>query len=160
MPLFGRRSPATQPLTLIPSPRPADPETVLLQRLERYVLERVAHGETPVVVAIPAHRQHLRERFADLEIEDAFLGLDAVECLRRITVDGMPDEHRLSLLTSGLLRGGHEGVGLACAEMRLVLHQQGHAAAAQHLEHLWNQLRNESARAEAANPPPRRRRAA
>jgi hypothetical protein len=139
---------------------PFEHDAVLYARLERYVLDGVAAGEHVVVIATSEHRQQLRDRLVDLGKEDAVLGLDAEECLRRLLVDGLPDAQRFALLTTGLLRSRGEAVAVACGEMMTVLRCHGQAGAERHLDALWRQVRLPDAGAEGCNPPPGRRLAA
>lgn len=154
MPLFGRRDPATPSSIPLPEARTEDGALSVLHRLERFVVDRLAHGETPVVVASADHRHRLRERLTDRHLDDGFLGLDAEQCLQRISTGGRADERRFEMLADGPLGGHLEAIALAVAEMLQVLHRHGDVPAAEHLEQVWSRYRDAEARAEAANPPP------
>ena len=144
MALFRRRPPATSPHT--PAHRPDhtvhfyDADEVLMARVEQYVVEGARLGETTVVIATPVHRQMLRERLAAWELEDAFLGLDAQECLDRFMVDGLPDPHLFDLTIGTLVRDTAKGGARAFGEMVSLLWQAENIAGTLALEELWNGL--------------------
>ena len=120
-------------------------DDALIGLLEQYVVDGARRGETTVVIATPHHRAMLRERLASWELEDAFLGLDAQDCLDRFMVDGLPDPY-LFELTIGTLVRDRAGTGMrAFGEMVSLLWEQDNVEGTLQLEELWNGLQREVA---------------
>lgn len=137
-----RRRPPTQPAA---SPHEHavhfyDADEVLIAKLETYVVEGARRGETTIIIATPVHRQMLRERLAAWELEDAFLGLDAQECLDRFMRDGLPDPHLFDLTIGALVRDKAQHGMRAFGEMVSLLWQAENIAGTLALEELWNGL--------------------
>ena len=141
MPLFRRRP---RNPSAASSPEHAvhfyDEDEVLIARLEQYGVEGARLGETIVVIATPVHRQMLRDRLAAWQLEDAFLGLDAQDCLDRFMVDGLPDPHLFELTIGTLVRDRAKGGLRAFGEMVSLLWQAENIAGTLALEELWNGL--------------------
>lgn len=124
-----------------------DRDEELVLRLEDYVLEGVALGETVIVIATPEHRRALRERLEphglDLWVaEGRYVEFDAAETLRRFLADGMPDPDLFQMAVGTVVRRAcGEGRRMrAYGEMVALLWAEGSTAAALALEDLWNDL--------------------
>lgn len=119
-------------------------DEALIARLEEYVVEGARLGQTTVVIATPLHRQMLRERLSQWELEEAFLGLDAQDCLNRFMVAGLPDPQLFELTIGALVRSRAEEGVRAYGEMVSLLWQQDNLAGTLELETLWNGLQRET----------------
>lgn len=117
-----------------------DREEQLLCQLEAFVIEGARCGETTVVIATPEHRQLLRERLEEWDLQEAFLGLDARQTLDRFIVDGLPDPTLFELTIGTLVRSKASGGLRAYGEMVALLWADDNVPATLALEELWNGL--------------------
>lgn len=124
-------------------------DAAFLDALEGFVSGGLSGGEGVVVIATPAHREALEARLAprNLDLESLrargqYIVLDAAETLSRFMINGWPDEHLFTEVTTGLLRVARAGGRpvRAFGEMVALLWEQGHSGATVQLEHLWHRL--------------------
>ena len=128
-------------------------DSFLLDELSRFIGAALVGGDAAIVIATNAHRDELKHRLelrglnASLAAtEGRYISLDAAETLAQITVNGWPDAERFkAVIGSVMLQANMAAVGnapriSAFGEMVALLWSQGKAAAAVHLEELWNDL--------------------
>ena len=111
----------------------------LLESLEEYFRAGWARGEAVIVIARPALREALVERFG---VRDDLRMLDAADTLARFMRDGLPQWSAFHSAVGGLIaetRCRYAGV-CAYGEMVDILWQAGEQDAAIRLEEFWNEL--------------------
>jgi DNA-binding NarL/FixJ family response regulator len=128
-------------------------DTVLLDRLVRFVATALKNGNVAIVVATESHRGRLVQRLKtqDLDIDTAikegrYIPIDALGTLSVFMVNDMPDSARFSEAVGGLIRAAakvgkteHPRVAVFGEWVSLLL-AEGYMEAAIRLEQLWNQL--------------------
>jgi hypothetical protein len=130
----------------------------LIGTLAGFVGGGLANGEGVIVIATPAHLDHLERRLTEslsgfslaaARERDQYLALEADSVLSRFMINGMPDASRFASAVRGLLerarglRVGGEGQTRrvrAFGEMVALLWSRGQAAATLELERLWDGL--------------------
>ena len=128
-------------------------EALFLNELTRFVGTALVSGETAIIIATEAHREHLaaqlRERGLDLSRaarQGRYESVDAAELLAKIMVNGQPDPARFMTQVGSLfasLAGSENGARPRVAvfgEMVALLWAQGKVNAALRIEELWNEL--------------------
>jgi signal transduction histidine kinase len=126
-------------------------DSVLLDRLVKFVGSSLGAGGAALVVATGAHQDRLLERLehSGLDVLQAaetgrFVCLDAADTLSRFMVDGWPDAERFQRVVGSALQPLRSvvsgGAISAFGEMVAVLLSQGKTDAAIRLEQLWNEL--------------------
>jgi hypothetical protein len=128
-------------------------ETVLLDRLVRFVATALKTGNVAIVVATESHRDRLVRRLKtqDLDVDAAikegrYIPIDAVGTLSIFMVNDMPDSARFFEVVGGLIRaaakaGKTEHTRVAVfGEWVSLLSAEGNTEAAIRLEQLGNQL--------------------
>ncbi len=128
-------------------------DTVLLDRLVRFVAVALKTGDVAAVVATESHRDSLFDRLKaeGLDVDAAinhgrYISLDVAETLSTFMVNDVPDWERFFEVVGGLVSGGakagkreHSRVAI-CGECGPLLWAEGKVDAAIRLEQLLNQL--------------------
>ncbi len=128
-------------------------DTVLLDRLVRFVATALKTGNVAIVVATESHRGRLVQRLKtqDLDVdasikEGRYIPIDAGGTLPIFMVNDMPDSVRFFEVVGGLIRAAakagkteHPRVAVFGEWVSLLL-AEGNTEAAIWLEQLWNQL--------------------
>jgi CheY-like chemotaxis protein len=128
-------------------------DTVLLDRLVRFVATTLKTGNVAIVVATESHRDRLVQRLKtqDLDVDAAikegrYIPIDAVGTLPIFMVNEMPDSARFFEVVGGLIRAAskvgkteHPRVAVF-GEWVSLLAAEGNTEAAIRLEQLGNQL--------------------
>jgi PAS domain S-box-containing protein len=123
----------------------------LVEQMTIFIVSGLQAGGGAVVIATPAHREHLASCLgvhgfsADAESRGAagYLAVDAAETLWQVMIDGWPDERRFNEIVGDLIgRAAARSIGgvYAFGEMVDLLCREGKHEAALHLELLWNKL--------------------
>jgi DNA-binding NarL/FixJ family response regulator len=128
-------------------------DTVLLDRLVRFVTSVLGAGNAAIVVATQPHRDRLAERLrsegldVDAAIEEGrYIPVDAVSTLSLFMVNDMPNSARFlevvcCLIEQAAKKGKAEHPRIAVfGEWVSLLCAEGKTDAAVRLEQLWNQL--------------------
>lgn len=121
----------------------------LLDSIHTFVSMGLSAGESCVVIATPEHCEGIEARLEagglDLSAARArgtYIALDAAKTLARFMIAGAPEPGRFAEVVGGIIaqaaRGGRHV--RAFGEMVALLWAEGNAAAAIHLEELWNDL--------------------
>jgi DNA-binding NarL/FixJ family response regulator len=126
-------------------------DTVLLDRLGRFVAAALDAGDAAIVLATKAHRdsllQNLRTAGVDTDSalqEGTFISLDAAEVLSTVMVNDLPDADRFFGSLGGLIEAAAKATKsgqprmVAFGEAVDLLLAQGKPDAAIQLEQLWN----------------------
>jgi hypothetical protein len=124
-------------------------ENVFLDALEGFVGSGLRADEAVIVIASAPHlhelEKRLRQRWIDVDRarwQNRYIPILALETLRAMMVDGMPDEMQFAEVTTKLVsraRGSGHPVR-AFVEMVPLLWAQGNTAASAQLELLWAKL--------------------
>ncbi len=125
---------------------------MLVDRASRYIGTALVGGGSSIVVATNAHRaaiaRRLKARGFDIEVprrQGRYVQLDAAETLRKVLVDGWPDEAAFadvvgqSLRAAAVTAEGRRPVA-AVGEIVAQLCGRRRIEAAIRLEQLWNEL--------------------
>jgi DNA-binding NarL/FixJ family response regulator len=128
-------------------------DTVLLDRLVRFVTAALKTGDVAIVIATEPHRDHLVQRLktGGLDVDAAikerkYVQMDAGGTLPKFMVNEMPDSARFFEVVGGLIaeaakKGTTEHPRVAVfGEMVSLLWNEDNGDAALRLEKLWNQL--------------------
>jgi PAS domain S-box-containing protein len=128
-------------------------DEALLEALDRFIGTPLGAGDPAIVIATEVHLQGLAQRLNARGIsltkaarDKRYIGLDAVETLSDIMVDGQPHKTRFSDFVAGLLARIKPVVECEkrtvtiFGEMVAVLWAAGNVEAALKLEQLWNDI--------------------
>jgi hypothetical protein len=119
----------------------------LVHSVSGFIGSALNRGEAGIVVATRSHREQIERALVDLgldlgamEAEGRFVSLDAGDTLKRLCVNGWPDESLFRSVVGGLLtRMSSQGWRIrAFGEMVVLLVESGQRDAALRLEDLWN----------------------
>jgi DNA-binding NarL/FixJ family response regulator len=126
-------------------------ETVLLDRLGRFVANALDTGNAAIVLATKAHRDSLllKLRAAGIDTDGAvregtFISLDAADVLSTVMVNDLPDPDRFFGSVGGWIEAAAKAAKsehprmVAFGEAVDLLQKQGKPDAAIRLEQLWN----------------------
>lgn len=125
-------------------------DAFLLDSVRDYIGAALRAGDAGIVVATPAHRAALEERWQRCGLDLAaarargqYVSVDAAESLSRFMVDGMPEPGRFADLLGGIIARAAEGRRHVriFGEMVALLADEGNHTATVRLEELWNDLR-------------------
>ncbi len=128
-------------------------EGLFMDTLVDFIDAGLRNDEATIVIATASHRSsleaRLREAGHDLAAARAggrYVALDAAATLARFMEGGWPDEERFHALVHGLIGDARrDGRRVrAFGEMVALLWDQGHHGATVRLEHLWNELCEDS----------------
>lgn len=124
-------------------------DAFLLDSVRDFIGAALRAGDAGIVVATPAHRAALEERWQrcglDLTAARArgqYVSVDAAEALSRFMVDGMPEPGRFTEVIGGIIAragAGRRHVRIF-GEMVALLADEGNHTATVRLEELWNDL--------------------
>ncbi|WNM59938.1 response regulator [Candidatus Nitrospira allomarina] len=120
-----------------------DQDSFLIEILGRHVEEGLALGESVLLLTTPPHREALVNRLNGHRLLERYMEFDAADTLSQFMVHGWPDSAKFQAVMGQLLRQATEngsGRVRVFGEMVAILWERGEAAAALHLESLWNQL--------------------
>ena len=122
----------------------------LIDALALFVGDELSAGDTCLIIATPAHREHIEQRLRasglDLAAAQArghYASHDAAGTLARFMVDGAPDRERFTKIIGDMIArsASAEHPVRVFGEMVALLWAQGNHSAAIRLEALWNELR-------------------
>jgi DNA-binding NarL/FixJ family response regulator len=128
-------------------------DTVLLDRLSRFVAAALDAGNAAIVLATKAHRDSLLQRLKAGGVDTdgalqqgSYISLDAADVLSTVMVNDLPDPARFFGVLGGFIEAAAKAAKseqprvVAFGEAVDLLQAEGKADAAIRLEQLWNEV--------------------